>query len=346
MDCLVRLLRILSVVLLVAVPALALPAPDCQFSFTFARAGQFAPAQGRFDNRLLACTQWTYAYSTDWGDAESVSVSVSFQYSEDGAEWSEIVTKTDTYAGGTINAFYPFMRVRINTLTGARSVKGTLYGFRNAARSGGGSSTSNAYAWWGTLTAPSGLGQFVYPGSTTCQFSQSGSIINVAYTGTDAVNRLCGYEQTVPGATWRAEVGFIIDSAINTGFPRLGFWLRDSAGAIGATYGCAPTDRLIEISRYNLPDAGYRGLDYSAVEYSRCSGGGSPVIFMRLEATATERIWSTSTDRVFWTERSRVAVDADFTPGLVGVAIHNGGAANRPLSLTVVHWSVVECPCT
>lgn len=345
-----RIVSILSFLLLAA-QALALPAADCQFTFSFTVTGQIAPASGKFDNRLLACQQWSYSYSTDRGNAESGSVGVAIEYSEDNIDWSEVSSFTDTFKGGSFTGFYPYMRVKLNTLSGYRRVTGIMYGFRNVARSGS-SGASNAYAWFGTLTPPTGaLQPYKSNAGNVCNFDTG--ILGLQRIDfqdfTLSTDKICALETTPPAAPWRAEVGFLIQGSTSLGFPRLGMWARSTAGNVAISAGCAPRDAtaaMLEVSGYVLPSAGYAGLDYSSGEGSQCLGNGSNIIFQRIEDNGTDRIWYTSNDRVFWTEQFRVARTQRGVMDRVGVMIHNGGQTNRPLALTVVHWDIRACPCT
>lgn len=110
-------------------------APDCLVFFNFTAVGNSV----NFDNSQRACTGWTVGYTNSGFSAISLIV----QSSPDlngapsgfvtfaGTVLSGINPNTAiTQASTNLQGYFPWMRVRLDSVTGSGRVRGILYGFR------------------------------------------------------------------------------------------------------------------------------------------------------------------------------------------------------------------------
>lgn len=115
--------------------------PDCVFDISFRLAGQTAPSgSGAWSNTAQACENWTVVYISNGFSA----VSVEFDAAPDSggvpgtwAAWSGKITAgtnpatSTTFASVHATGFAPWVRVKLTSVTGAGSISGRVYGYKN-----------------------------------------------------------------------------------------------------------------------------------------------------------------------------------------------------------------------
>lgn len=108
--------------------------PDCQFGFTFTATG----SSNNFDNRQTGCTGWHFVYENTGFSA----LSIQLQSAPDSGQqpgtyviWADLASGTlplTNTVGGAITGykFQPWVSVKLNSVTGTGTIRGTVYGYR------------------------------------------------------------------------------------------------------------------------------------------------------------------------------------------------------------------------
>lgn len=108
--------------------------PDCQFGFMFTATG---PSTS-FDNRQSACTTWHVVYENAGFSALSIELqSAPDNLGQPGSfvTWANLASGTLPMTSITSSAitgykFQPWISVRLNSVTGTGTIRGTAYGYR------------------------------------------------------------------------------------------------------------------------------------------------------------------------------------------------------------------------
>jgi len=135
--------KLLSVLALVATQAFAQTPvsveqtkPDCLLYFVLTGA---TANSGQFDNRQIACTTWTVAYTSSIYTALTLTVQDAPDASGAPGAWvafaGAVLSGVNpnvalTQAATSLSGYYPWMRVRLTGGVAAGTIRGVLYGFK------------------------------------------------------------------------------------------------------------------------------------------------------------------------------------------------------------------------
>ena len=182
-------------------------AADCQLNFNFTAVNNTAA----LDNRFSGCKTWTVQYNSTGFSA----VSVVFQSAQGavtagtfGTYGGTVVTganpmtsttgELSTFDNGTVNV--PWVRMRLNTLTGTGNVSGVLYGFKLGPSSGGSPSSSGCPGTTGTPCVVDGVTAVGNPPTTPPVLVAGQDGTNVQTVKTDTAGDVLVNGGSAPGA--------------------------------------------------------------------------------------------------------------------------------------------------
>lgn len=127
--------------------------PDCVVSFTFVSTGN-----RQFDNRTGSCSTWTINYYATGFSGLSIIVETAPDNGGTPGSWSTFTAATGSNPNtstasaqstfGSTTSYFPWVRVRVSSITGTGKIVGSLFAYKLSAKSGsggGGGGLTQAY---------------------------------------------------------------------------------------------------------------------------------------------------------------------------------------------------------